>query len=172
LHRRVAEALEQQCGDEPGERLGELAGHWAAAVVTGDDAATAMHYAERAAERALDQLAPDEAARWYRRALEFYDRVPAGNSTERCDLLIGLGQAQRQSGDPDHRQTLLEAATIAQEVEDRDRLCRAVLANSRGWSSQVGAVDSERVEARCWPPSSITPVTPRDVRVWPPKRSR
>jgi class 3 adenylate cyclase len=147
LHRRVAEALEQQCGDEPGERLGELAGHWAAAVVTGDDAATAMHYAERAAERALDQLAPDEAARWYRRALEFYDRVPAGNSTERCDLLIGLGQAQRQSGDPDHRQTLLEAATIAQEVEDRDRLCRAVLANSRGWSSQVGAVDSERVEA-------------------------
>ena len=34
LHKRVAEALEEQCGDEPGERLGELAGHWAAAVVS------------------------------------------------------------------------------------------------------------------------------------------
>ncbi|MCW3019156.1 MAG: family transcriptional regulator, partial [Solirubrobacterales bacterium] len=33
LHKRVAEALEEQCGDEPGQRLGELAGHWAAAAV-------------------------------------------------------------------------------------------------------------------------------------------
>ena len=36
LHKRIAEALEEQCGDEPGERLGELAGHWAAAAVSAD----------------------------------------------------------------------------------------------------------------------------------------
>ena len=29
LHRRVAEALEELCGDDPGARLGELAQHWA-----------------------------------------------------------------------------------------------------------------------------------------------
>ena len=106
-----------------------------------------MHYARRAGERALQQLAPDEAARWYRQALELYDQAPGGERSERCELLIGLGEAQRQVGNPEYRQTLLDAAELAQELADTDRLCRAVLANSRGWTSQVGAVDSERVQA-------------------------
>jgi tetratricopeptide (TPR) repeat protein len=147
LHRRIAEALEEQFGDDPGERLSELAGHWAAAVVSSDDAARAMPFAQRAAERALEQLAPDEAARWYRQALELYDRVPDGERARRCDLLIGLGESQRQSGNPDYRQSLLDAAALAREIDDADRLGSAVLANSRGWPSHIGAVDSERVEA-------------------------
>jgi class 3 adenylate cyclase/tetratricopeptide (TPR) repeat protein len=146
LHKRVAVALEEQCGDEPGQRLGELAGHWAAAVVSADTA-KAIHYARRAGEHALAQLAPDEAARWYRQALELYDQAPGGDHSERCELLIGLGQAQREVGNAEHRQTLLDAAALAQELGDADRLARAVLANSRGWMSQVGAVDSGRVHA-------------------------
>jgi class 3 adenylate cyclase/tetratricopeptide (TPR) repeat protein len=147
LHRRVAEALEEQCGDEPGERLGELAAHWAAAVVS-SDIAKAMNYARRAAERALEKLAPDEAVRWYRSALELYDQAPSADRSERCELLIGLGEAQRQVGDPAYRQTLLGAASLAEELGDADRLCHAVLANSRGWvTSHAGAVDSERVLA-------------------------
>jgi tetratricopeptide (TPR) repeat protein len=146
LHRRVAEALEAQCGDEPGERLGELAGHWAAAVVS-TDAAKAIHYARRAAEHALAQLAPDEGARWYRQALELQGQAPGGDPSERCELLIGLGEAQCQVGNPAFRQTLLDAGHLAQALGDADQLCRAVLANSRGWASRVGAVDSERVQA-------------------------
>ena len=146
LHKRVAEALEEQCGDEPGERLGELAGHWAAAVVTAD-CAKAIHYARRAGERALQQLAPDEAARWYRQALELHAQAPGGERAERCELLIGLGEAQRQVGNAESRQTLLDAAGLAEELGDADRLCRAVLANSRGLWSQVNAVDAERVQA-------------------------
>ena len=137
LHKRVAEALEQQCGDEPGERLGELAGHWAAAVVS-VDTAKAIHYARLAAERALRQLAPDEAARWYRKALELHDQAPGAIAQSAASCLIGLGEAQRQVGDPEHRQTLLDAAALAQELSDADRLGRAVLANTRGWASQVG----------------------------------
>jgi len=148
LHRRIAEALEERCGPEPGERLGELAGHWAAAVVS-SDSTKAIHYARRAAERALEQLAPDEAARWYRQALEFHDQSPAGDRSERCELLIGLGEAERQTWNPEFRQTLLDAAAMAQQANDTDRLCRAVLANGQGWitASQFGAVDSERVQA-------------------------
>ena len=148
LHKRIAEALEEQCGDEPGERLGELASHWAAAVVS-TDTANAMRYARLAAERALQQLAPDEGARWYRQALELYDLTPSGDRSERCDLLIGLGEAQRQIGDPDFRGTLLDAAGLAQELGDANRLCCAVLANSREWAtaSQFGGLDSERVQA-------------------------
>jgi class 3 adenylate cyclase/tetratricopeptide (TPR) repeat protein len=146
LHRQVAEALELQLGDEPGERLGELAGHWAAATVSADSA-KALHYARRAGERALEQLAPAEAVRWYSRALELHDQAPGTEPSERCDLLIGLGEAQRQVGDAEFRQTLLDAAGLAQELGDADRLCRAVLANTRGTLSQFGAVDSERVQA-------------------------
>jgi AAA ATPase domain/Adenylate and Guanylate cyclase catalytic domain len=146
LHKRIAEALEEQCGDEPGERLGELAAHWAAAVVS-TDTAKALHYAQRAAERALAQLAPDEAVRWYQQALELHAQAAGGDQSERCELLVGLGEAQRQVGNPEFRQTLLDAAGVAQQLGDTDRLCRAVLANTRGFSSRVGAVDGERVQA-------------------------
>ena len=100
LHRRVAEALEEQCGDDPGDRLGELARHWAAAVVSADTAGKAVHYARRAGDRALEQLAPDEAAQWYRQALVLYEEATDGERSERCALLIGLGEAQRQTGAP------------------------------------------------------------------------
>jgi class 3 adenylate cyclase/tetratricopeptide (TPR) repeat protein len=146
LHRQIAEALEELCGDQPGERLGELAGHWGAAVVRADTA-KALRYAKLAAERALEQLAPDEAARWYRHALELHAEGPGEDRPGRCDLLIGLGEAQFQSGNPEHRQTLLDAAELAQQLGDSGRLCRAVLANIRGWTSQNGTVDSERVRA-------------------------
>jgi len=164
LHKRIAEALEEQCGEEPGERLGELAGHWAAAVVS-TDTAKAAHYARLAAERALQQLAPDEAARWYGRALELRDRERGGDRSERCDLLIGLGEAQRQVGAHEHRQTLLDAAALAQELGDADRLCHAVLANSRGWSSHVGAVDSGRVQALEAADRTLSGDDPRRARV-------
>ena len=164
LHRRIAEALERQCGDDPGERLGELAGHWAAAVVSAD-AGKAIHYARRAAERALEQLAPDEAARWYRKALELQDDAPIGDRSERCDLLIGLGEAERQVGNPEHRQTLLHAATLAQELGDTDRIYAAVMANSRGYTSQLGAVDAQRVQALEAAAEALPDGDPRRARV-------
>lgn len=146
LHKRIAEALEQECGDEPKERLGELAYHWGEAVVSAETA-KATNYARRAAERALQQLAPGEAVRWYRQALELYDQAEGGDLSERCDLLIGLGDAERRVGDPDHRRTLLDAAELAEELGDEDRICRAVLANSRGYTSKIGGVDTKRVQA-------------------------
>jgi class 3 adenylate cyclase len=164
LHKRVAVALEEQCGDEPDERLGELAAHWAAAVVSADNA-KALHYARRAAERALAQLAPAEAARWYRQALELHDQAPGDDRTEHCDLVIGLGEAQRQTGDSEFRQTLLDAAQQAQALEDADLLTRAVLANTRGWFSQAGSVDSGRVHALGAAAEVLADDDPRRARV-------
>jgi class 3 adenylate cyclase/tetratricopeptide (TPR) repeat protein len=146
LHKRIAQALERQCGDEPGERLGELANHWAAATVSADTG-KAIHYAQSAAERALAQLAPDEALRWYRQALDLHRHAAGEDGVQLCELLIGLGEAERQTGSSGFRQTLLDAASVAQKLGDSDCLCRAVLANSRGFLSQSLAVDSERVHA-------------------------
>ncbi len=145
LHHRVAEALEQRYGSEPGERLGELAAHWAAAVVS-IDAAKASYYAQLAAERALQQLAPDEALRWYGQALELLASSGAGHAV-RCELLIGLGEAQRQIGDPAFRATLLRATELARQLNDNELLVRSVLTNNRGFASNFGGVDVERVHA-------------------------
>ena len=163
LHKRVAIALEEQCGEAPGERLGELAGHWAAAVVS-TDTAKALYYAQRAAEHAIAALAPDEAVRWYQQALELHAQAASSDRSERCELLIGLGEAQRHTGNPEHRQTLLDAAALAQELGDADRLCRAVLANSRGYP-QAGAVDSERVQALEAAAGALPDDDPRRARV-------
>jgi len=164
LHQRIAEALEELCGDDPGERLGELAGHWAAAVVS-TDTAKALHYAQRAAEHALAVLAPDEAVRWYRQALELHAQASSSDRSECCELLIGLGEAQRQIGNPSSRQTLLDAAGLAQQLRDTDRLVRAVLANTRGFASRVGAVDSERVQALQDAVQTLPDDDPRRARV-------
>ena len=96
-----------------------------------------LGYARRAGELALDQLAPDEAIRWYGEALVVYDQLVEPDLLLRCDLLTGLGSAQRQAGQP-HRESLREAFLLAREAGDVDRLVRAVLTNSRGSRLQLG----------------------------------
>jgi tetratricopeptide (TPR) repeat protein len=143
LHRRIAEALEQLLGAEPGARVGELAHHWAQAT-TAVDLTKAVDYARLAGERALDELAPDEAVRWFNQALELLATQPESES--RRELLVLLGGAQRQAGDSSYRDTLLEAARLAADAGDVDRQTRAVLATWRGMSS-LGQRDDELVTA-------------------------
>src|SRR6185503_8051877 len=142
-HRAVAEALEELCGDDPGERIGELAYHWARATQP-PDSGKAIAYAQRAGDRALAQLAPDEAVHWYADALDLLDRTSVADERRRVELLLGFGDAQRQTGDPGHRETLLAAGRIADDIDAIDILVRATLRNNRGWNSIVGGVDHER----------------------------
>jgi class 3 adenylate cyclase/tetratricopeptide (TPR) repeat protein len=145
LHKRVAEALEEVCGGDPGARVAELAHHWATAT-TVVDLSKAVEYSRRAGQRALDDLAPDEAVRWFEQALELLGQEPVEDSGERCELLIGLGEAQRQVGEPDFRRTLLDASELARETGDRDRLARAAIANNRGFMSTAGLTDDGVLE--------------------------
>ena len=105
----------------------------------------AVSYSARAGERALAELAPDEAVRWFAQAVELLDKAPDPDPAERCDLAIALGEAQRQAGRPEFRDTLLGAAALAEELGDAERIARAALANNRGFASAFGAVDEERV---------------------------
>jgi class 3 adenylate cyclase/tetratricopeptide (TPR) repeat protein len=144
VHLRVAQALEERCGDDPGQRVAELARHWMAAT-TPVDAGKAIDYARQAGVRALESMAPDDAVSWFRQAVELADHVPGVAPSVRCDLLIGLGTAQRLTNDAAHRETLLAAAGLAQELGDVDRLGRAALENNPGTYSVVGRIDAERV---------------------------
>ena len=143
-HGAVAQALEAQLGADPGELHGELAYHWAAAVQPADTS-KAVRYAQLAGDRALYQLAPDEAVRWYTQALELLG--PPSDDRHRAELLVGLGDAQRQCGIAAHRELFLEASDLADAVGDVDLLVRAVLNNNRGYVSSIGDVDHQRIAA-------------------------
>jgi class 3 adenylate cyclase len=144
LHRRVGQAIETLYRSQLDDHLPALAHHFAHAATTGQ-AATAVDYTWRAGDRALAQLAHDQAAELYARALALFDDSElAGDTLRRCDMLIALGEAQRRAAHPDHRQTLLQAAAIAQQIGDVDRLAAAALANTRT-IGPAAEVDHERV---------------------------
>jgi class 3 adenylate cyclase len=144
-HRVVAQALEDLCGDRPGVRIGELARHWSSASQP-IDLNRAIGYSRQAADAALSALAPADAFHYYARALDLYAQIDEPDPILGIDLEIGLGTAQRQTGDPAFRDTLLAAARRAVIVGDTGRLVAAALANDRGFYSAVGAMDAEKVE--------------------------
>ena len=144
LHRRIAESLEAMCGPDPGARIGELARHWLSSFEPAI-AGKALDYVRRAGDYALQKLAPAEALRLYSEALERHDRHPEGGERMRCELLIGLGSAQRQLGQAGFRDTLLEAARDARRIGATDLLVKAAHQNTRGFVSETGEVDEERV---------------------------
>lgn len=140
-HEAIAGVLEQLNNDGD-ERAAEIAHHWARAIGP-SSTAKAAEYAQRAGEHALAHLAPDEAVRWFRQAMEL---TVAGATNRRCEILVGLGTAQRQAGDTEHRETLLEAGRIAIDLGDDELLVRSTLANNRGEVSRIGDVDDQRIE--------------------------
>jgi class 3 adenylate cyclase/tetratricopeptide (TPR) repeat protein len=149
LHRRVAEAIESVHGRALDDHLPALAHHWARASAPAADTDRAIDYAARAGDRALAQLAYDEAAAYYHQALDLLGVVEGlPDDGRRVELLIGLGDAQRRAGDRAHRETLLEAARLAADRGDAGAQVRAVLANTRGlWPAAISEVDHERVAA-------------------------
>jgi len=144
-HRRVAEALEELCGPDTGSRIGELARHWCLATQP-IDLGKALGYSRQAADAALRALAPGDALHYYVQALDLYAQVDDADPLLGIDLTIGLGIAQRQTGDPAFRETLLDAARRAADCDDTDRLVAAALANDRGFVTAVGTTDDDKVE--------------------------
>jgi class 3 adenylate cyclase len=141
MHQRVAEALEELYGQEPREHLAELALHWRLAAVSVEKA-KAADYALKAGQQALERLAPGEAVKLFADAVELSSDA---DGAEHCEALIGLGQAQLQTGVAAFRETLLEASRVASELGDAELAARAALANSRGYTSVVGERDEERL---------------------------
>jgi class 3 adenylate cyclase len=127
LHRRVAETLEGLYGADPGPMLAELAHHYFEAA-PGGTAAPAVDHCVRAAYRAMTVLAYEEAARLFRMALRALDFDEEPDDAVRCDILLGLGDAQAGAGDAGAaRETFVRAGEIARTRGMPDRLARAAL---------------------------------------------
>ncbi|MGH8974531.1 MAG: ATP-binding protein [Acidimicrobiia bacterium] len=158
VHCQVAEAIEAVHAGRLDDHLPALAHHWGRASTPPTYASRAALYATRAGDRALAQLAHDEAASYYRQALDLLD-VAEGpvDETWRIDVLIGLGEAEHRSGEAAYRVSLLEAGQRAERLGDADRLARAALAGYRGlW-------DTTRAESRLVPQADA--VIPRNLSV-------
>ena len=87
-------------------------------------------------------LSPEEAIRWYTTALDAIDaNDPARcRRPHRCSVARNVGPTRTL-----FRQTLLDAAALAERMGDDDGLVRAALRNNRGGAGRAGAVDTERV---------------------------
>jgi tetratricopeptide (TPR) repeat protein len=130
IHRRVGEALEELSSGKTEARIDELAHHWLAATQVSDQA-KAIGYARQAGDRALANIAFEEAAAHYERALAVLTPQDRAGEELRCDLLIALGVAQHRAEAGTHRETLAAAVDVARRLGDATRLGRAVLAHAR-----------------------------------------
>jgi predicted ATPase/tetratricopeptide (TPR) repeat protein len=125
LHRQLGAALGVVSNDDAS--VLDQARHWVEGAVSADDIGIALGHCRRAGDYALAVLAPDEAVRWYRQALEFWARLLHADGKVRCELLVALGDAQCR----------------ALELGETDLLVRAALTDyQRGYPS-AGA-DSDR----------------------------
>jgi len=125
LHRRTAVAIERLHGHALGSRLFDLARHWAHGATEGDGAVAAGWLA-LAGEEAMRQLAYEEAARLFRKAVEA-GGTEVGDE-ERCHLLLAAGRALHLSGDLTARhEVCFEAASLARRLQRPDLAAEAVL---------------------------------------------
>ncbi len=128
LHERAARVLEARDPALSQDTVMALARHCELGGRLGD----ATRWASAAGDHALAHLAPSEAARWYRTALEHSTALSEPDAA-RADLGVRLGIARQRAGDPSAYATLQEAGELAQRAGAPEVLVRAALATDRGF---------------------------------------
>ncbi len=157
LHQQIAEVLEQLYGTHPEPHLAELAYHFFEGSREGGALDKAIAYAVQAGKHATALLAYEEGAEHYVRALQGLERsagstdLPAEerqsnqqrSAPQRCGLLLALGEAQTQGGEPDRaRETFLQAAGVARTLPAPEPLARAALGfEVVSWDFEGGEFD-------------------------------
>jgi DNA-binding SARP family transcriptional activator len=135
LHENAVRSLVTRHPVPPPDVVVQLARHCALAGL----ASEALDWSVRAGEHAFAHLAPIEAARHFRIALDIAVELDRPD-TECADLLVRLGEAQHVAGDPEALATLEKGAELAGRTGSRGTLIRAVLAADRGFTRiDIGA---------------------------------
>lgn len=143
LHRQIAATLEGK--GAPDTRVAELAYHCFHAA-PGGDVAKAVDYATRAGDKARAQAAHEEAARFYKMALESLELGDTPPGLHRGELLLLMGSSLMLASEPDAAAAALdEAAAVARELDDALLLGRTALVS--GASNWTGGVQQPKLVA-------------------------
>ena len=123
----AGEALEALYAHDLDPHLAELAHHFFDAA-PGGEVERAVGYARRAADRAVELLAYEEAARLYEQGLQALELKQPVEPLTHCELLLALGHAQVRAGDAGGaKQTFLDAVELARNLDQPDALAQAAL---------------------------------------------
>ena len=146
LHTIVGRTLRRLERDGSTRLLRELSNHLSYSERR-EEQLDAASFAEMAAHQASVSFAHGVAAAQYKRALDLYTSVGAPMSVEHeFDLLLALGRAQRNAGDPRAQATLTRAAEHAETHGDGHGMAAAVLAGQPSLWSLTGDVNEDRVD--------------------------
>jgi class 3 adenylate cyclase/tetratricopeptide (TPR) repeat protein len=141
LHQRIGDALEALQDGDRDVRFGELAHHYFEAAAGSDALGKAIEYAEYAGLYAAGQLAYEEAAAHYERAVHGL-ALKGGDDSRRCTLMLALGENQWNAGEfVLARQTFRQAGELAERLGLADELARAALGLGGGFAHALGMVD-------------------------------
>jgi tetratricopeptide (TPR) repeat protein len=125
LHRQLGEALETLSDTDT--HVEALAHHFAHAAADGQGI-KAAGYALAAGRNATARLGYEEAAAHYEQGLQALTLTGQPQDVERCELLLGLGQAHLHAGQLDNaRQAYGQAAELAEKLGDAASLAHAAL---------------------------------------------
>jgi hypothetical protein len=127
LHQEIGRLLERVYGDDLDPHLSEIARHLYLAAPLGD-APRALEFLVRAGRRASALFAYEEAALYYRQAVELLPVVSGGSGERRAELLLDLGDAHWRSGNGPAARTVFEdAIDESRRLGDGELLARSVL---------------------------------------------
>ena len=180
LHRAVARALVDR--PDAATRLPELARHFSECAALGE-IDRAVEYCKRAGDAAWAEVAFEEAAGYYERALGALELADYPDPAIRADLLLAAGTALVTIADQRGRELLYAAAELARVIADPARLAVAALALHRDASTRdmlrvdealvalleeaLDAVDADDLARRALLTSALVPEL-----LWSPDRGR
>jgi class 3 adenylate cyclase len=130
LHRAIAQALERRHADRVEPQLASLSYHFCEAA-PGGDVEKAVDYAMRAAERATELLAYEEAAGHLERALSVLEGAGPAHDRRRCELRVRLGGARASAGQPvEAHEAYVTALELARRIASADLFAVAAIADT------------------------------------------
>ena len=103
-------------------------------------------FSKRAGERAVEQLAWEEASTHFRDALKMLEQREARTANERCQLLLATAESERRAGNLTRaREACTRAAELARRFELPEILGRAALGVQTPFDILSGSVDAVEV---------------------------
>jgi tetratricopeptide (TPR) repeat protein len=141
-HQRIGEALEVIAETSP-VNPAELAYHFFESRHS-DRGRKAFRYSVEAGDQAAESFAHDEAAEHYERALTALELQQSPSDSQRCEVLLALGQVKLRQGYPQARDMFEQAAALARQQGLREHLGRAALGFASRYT-EAGVVDDRGI---------------------------